>query len=269
MKSTKFLNFIFALLAVTVFFSGCKREDNDEDTSSAVDNSLAENSFNDVGSIALQSFDGALGTFKSSDALSGPCATITHDSLAHIITINFGTTNCLCNDGRNRRGSIIVNYTGAYRDPGSSHTITFDNYYVNDNQIAGTKTVMNTGRNQAGNLVFTIVENGSIVKVTGETFTRVSNRVREWIAGELTQTWNDDIYLISGTATGTNATGGTFSSSITTALRKEMGCRNFVSGVVEMIPNGRLTRTIDFGNGTCDNTATVTINGRSRTITLP
>ena len=158
---------------------------------------------------------------------------------------------------------------GAYRDSGSTHTITFSNYFVNDNQVQGTKTVSNTGRNTGGNLVFSIVENGSVTQPGGGTITRSSNRFREWFAGESTPIWNDDIYLLTGNANGTNADGDAFTSSITTALRKEIGCRNVVSGVLEFTPASRPTRTIDFGNGTCDNTATVTVNGRSRTITLP
>ena len=35
-----------------------------------------------------------------------------------------------------------------------------------------------------------------------------------------------------------------------------------------MKPSGKLERKIDFGNGECDNLANVTVNGKSRQITL-
>jgi hypothetical protein len=48
------------------------------------------------------------------------------------------------------------------------------------------------------------------------------------------------------------------------------GCRrHFTQGTLEHTPGGKATRYIDFGNGTCDDQATVTINGTTYTITLP
>ena len=48
------------------------------------------------------------------------------------------------------------------------------------------------------------------------------------------------------------------------------GCRrHFTQGVLEHTPAGKATRYIDYGNGVCDNKATVTINGNTYAITLP
>ena len=44
---------------------------------------------------------------------------------------------------------------------------------------------------------------------------------------------------------------------------------NFTAGVLEHTPGGKATRYIDYGNGSCDDQATVTINGHVYTITLP
>ncbi|MBK9638931.1 MAG: hypothetical protein IPO63_14420 [Bacteroidetes bacterium] len=52
---------------------------------------------------------------------------------------------------------------GAYRDSASSHAISFDNYFVNYNQLLGTKTVTNNGRNADGKLSYSITVNGSII----------------------------------------------------------------------------------------------------------
>jgi hypothetical protein len=49
-----------------------------------------------------------------------------------------------------------------------------------------------------------------------------------------------------------------------------IGCRkHFTQGVLEHTPSGKAMRTIDYGNGACDDQATVTINGNTYTITLP
>ncbi len=49
----------------------------------------------------------------------------------------------------------------------------------------------------------------------------------------------------------------------------QMSCRNIVAGQLAITPDGKATRYINFGTGTCDNDATVTINGNVYNITLP
>jgi hypothetical protein len=194
-------------------------------------------------------------------------------SLPKSFTIDFGTTNCLCKDGNYRRGVIVVAFTGAYRDSGSSHSITFNNYFVNDNQIQGTKTVVNNGRNLAGNLSYSVTINGSIIWSTGYnggTSTYNSTRTREWTQGEGTLRWDDDVYLISGTANGTTRSGNTYSMATIAPLKKEIGFRHFTDGILQWTPQGKSTRQIDYGyiNGNRDNLARVTVDGNTFTVKL-
>lgn len=278
MKTKNTFKYLMVAATVGMLFTSCRKDkdEKDTDTSSASDNALAEGTYNDVNNIADEASTGTLSSFLTpmdpeNKSILSTCATITNDTSIspHILTINFGTTNCLCNDGRNRRGIINVSYVGQYRDSASTHTITFTNYYVNDNQILGTKTVTNNGHNAAGNLSYSVVVNGQIIKAGGGgTINWTSTRTREWIVGELTLPWNDDVYLITGSANGTNAAGNSFNMAITTALRREIGCRHFVSGSLTLTPSGKPTRYVDFGSGACDNQATVTINGNVYNITL-
>ena len=269
-----------AIIGVTV--TSCRKDKDDElldkDTSSAADNALAEVSFNDVNNIADEASKGNLISYLSTNnsnsnerGIMSSCATITHDTITipHKLTIDFGSTNCLCNDGRYRRGQVIVDYTGRYRDSASIHTFTFNNYFVNDNQLLGTKTVTNNGHNSAGHLTYSIAVNGQIIKANGGgTITWTSARTREWIAGENTLIWSDDVYLITGSASGTSAAGLSFTAVINSPLRKELACRYIVSGSIAITPQGKATRLVDFGGGSCDNQATVTINGQVHSITL-
>jgi len=262
---------IFATFAI--FLNGCRKENIDNNMNAAEDNALAEVTFSDVKSIADEAATGNMSSYKTdaSDGIMSNCATITHDTLSdpRVLTIDFGTSNCLCNDGRTRRGIIIVTYSGPYREPGHVHTITFDNYFVNDNQVLGTKTVTNNGYNNDGNLYYSIEIDGSIIRANGAgTLEFVSSRVREWIEGESTPQWNDDVYLVTGTASGTNSEGGSFTAEITSALRRTVACHQFVSGTAQITPANRPTRYIDFGDGACDNQATVTVNGNEHIIQL-
>ncbi len=283
MKNTGFLFGSLTILAVaSLTFTGCRRDEEDADTSAASDNALAEAIFSDVTNISDEAGrTGGLTNYRIGDPANGgvlsTCATVSVNAIntadQDTITVDFGSVNCTCNDGRNRRGQVIVYYTGNYIDSASTHTITFNNYYVNDHQVLGTKTVTNLGHNAAGNLVYDIDVNGTIhLASNAGTINWISDRQREWTAGENTPAmWSDDLYSITGTASGTSAAGENFTVTITSPLIRNMaiGCRrHFTQGTVEVTPGTRPVRSIDFGSGACDDVAIVTINNRTYTIHL-
>jgi hypothetical protein len=263
--------FAFAITGI-LLLTDCNRKNknNDNDTEIVADNALSESAYNDVLNIADDASDKNTGDNLGNYKTSSNCATVTHDTLStpKTITIDFGAANCLCNDGRYRRGKILVSYTGHYRDSGSVHTITFDAYAVNDRQIMGSKTVTNMGHNSFGHPYFSIIVNGLIIKPTGDSITWNSNRTRVWTQGDSTQTRLDDVYEITGSASGTKGSTN-YTMTIIQPLVRHMDCNWISSGKIELQPSGKPLRTIDYGAGTCDNTATVTINGTVYTITLP
>ena len=73
---------------------------------------------------------------------------------------------------------------------------------------------------------------------------------------------------MEGSAQGTNFEGENFSMTITTPLIKSAGCFFITQGVQEISPAGKSTRVIDYGDGTCDDIATVTVDGESKEITI-
>ncbi len=281
---TKQLTFGLALVALvsSSFFTSCRKqennEENDKDTAAASDQSLASSTVNDMTSISDEAGKTySVSSFKTteSNAILSSCATITFDTLAaaKTITVNFGATNCQGNDGRNRRGALVISFTGKYRDSLTVITVTPQNYFVDDNQVMGSKTITNKGHNAAHHLVYEINANIQIIKAAAAgSISWQCTRQREWVTGESTYAWSDDIYSITGSASGTTANGNTFASNITSPLIRNMaiGCRrHFTQGVLEHTPGGKATRYIDYGNGSCDNQATVTINGNVYPITLP
>jgi hypothetical protein len=189
-------------LAGIVFFTNCKRNNQtkDNDTTVANDNALGEFVYNDVLNIADEASTLSSGDNLTNYKTTSNCATVTHDTTTNpkTITVDFGSVNCLCNDGRNRRGQILISYTGHYKDSGSVHTITFNNYFVNDNQVLGTKSVQNMGTNTLGQSYFNVNVTGKIILAsTGDSIIWNSTRVRTWTQGESTQTRLDDVYEIT------------------------------------------------------------------------
>lgn len=269
-----FKNMMVALGALAFLFTACKRNritDDESDNTFAKDNASSEFFYNDALNIADQAAITLSGNNLDNYKTTSNCATVTHDTISvpHTITIDFGSVNCLCNDGRYRRGQVLVSYMGAYKDSGSVHTITFNNYYVNDNHVMGSKQVTNMGHNSSGHLYFNIMVNGQVIKaITQDTILWNQNRVRTYLQGDSTQTKLDDIYSITGSGSGQKANGTTYTMTITSPLIKDMSCDWIKQGSVEIQPNGGALRLLDFGNGTCDDQATITVNGVSHPITL-
>ena len=276
MKKINFLIGLFLVVSLAFVFTSCKKDQNNvNETSSSSDDALAERIYDNVSNIADEAYSEKSGTLKSTDVrrlFLGDCVEISLDtvSVPHALIIDFGTENCLCNDGRYRRGKIIVSFTGRYRHPGTVITHGFDGYYVDDNKVEGTKVVTNMGFNEANHMYYQIEVVGVIFLANGGgTVSWNSSLIREWVEGLFTFTLWDDVYLISGTSSGIRANGETWQRTTITPLRKELGCRHFVSGILEITPGERPVRVLDYGDGECDNIATVTINGQVFTIYLP
>ncbi len=271
-------------LGLSLIVSSCRKKEKEEDsdTQSATESSLANSIDNDMNNIADEAGrTKSISSFRTSEenAVLSSCAILHFDTLVNTnpdsITVNYGNSNCICNDGRARRGSLLIVYTGKYKDSLNTITITPLNYYVNDNKVNGSKVIKNLGHNAQGHLVYNINANISIVKADNSgTIQWSSTRQREWLVGENTLVWSDDKYSITGNANGSTANGRSFTAVITNGkpLIRDMSlaCRkHFISGELELTPQGKPTRYIDYGNGTCDDKATVTINSKTYTITLP
>jgi hypothetical protein len=263
-------------LSLLIVFSACKKDGNntdetEEETGYAEEHARLEQTFDDAESLSDEAFTNGGSQLKGGQYLLSSCATVTKDTVSnpHTLTIDFGTTNCLCNDGRYRRGQIIVTYTGKYRDSGYTHTISFNNYYVNDNKVTGTRTVTNKGLNSNGKPYFEIAINGAIILDSNKgTISKVCNRTRTWVAGSNTLVRLDDVYEITGSGTLTRANNTTVAVNITSPLVAAASCNWIKQGTVQLTPQNKPLRTLDYGNGNCDNKATLTVGTKTKTITL-
>jgi hypothetical protein len=274
-----FLTFATALFIV-VFASCNKNEEKPVTTQAEVEAEMkhelfAETLFDevfDIGNEGRRLMAGGMKDGQNLRRLIGDCATVTIDTtvMPRVLTIDFGAENCLCPDGKYRRGKIIITFNGRFYQPGTLITTTFDGFHVNDNHIQGVKTRENLGLNSDGFPHFSSSVDGSVTLASdGTVITRQAQHLRTWIEGFGTPQWFDDVFLIEGNASTTVSTGQASSRTIINPLRKELSCHHFVSGTVEIERTGRPQAILDFGDGECDNIATVTIDGQTFTIRLP
>jgi len=283
MKTRRIIYILSLVLAASFFFVACQKDDvktgiTDEDVAKAEDDALTEAVFDDI----MNSVDNAVnivdnwiwgGGLKSA-TVSDTCPSVTVDHpdstwWPKVITIDYGDTECEGFYGQTRKGKIIITIDKRYRTPGSVKTVVLENYYINGIHVEGTKTVTNNGLNNNGNLTFTIeLVNGRITTPDTIVITREFTRTREWVTGD--DTWNrwDDVYFITGSASGTNFKGESYTRTILTALEWATSCRFIKSGSIEIQVGEKSPIVIDYGDGVCDNKATVTKDGETREILL-
>ena len=300
--------FILSLLNLALLL-GCKKPDptpsTDSDTSSASDDAVAETVISDIESVGAEAAEnqGSLTNFKtvSSSALSlANCATVTISN--KIITVDFGTSPCLCNDGRSRSGKLIYDLSASnpstairYRNPGFNMKVSSQNYTVDGYSVTITsKEVKNTspltlpsGINPGTNLTWSINSNISVIKpgTNAGTITRITSYTKELLntndsscyrGQSKSIVWSLAKVKFNGNSNGVNAKGENYTNQAID-LEKDMNCspfankpsrHPFIKGKLNHTPGTKATRYIDYGNGTCDVNATVTINGVVYSITL-
>lgn len=206
---------------------------------------------------------------QTNNTLSCASVTISGNFPTKNILIDFGA-GCTSQNGVFRKGKINIVLTDSVRKTGSTATLTFDNYYVNTYKKEGTIVwTNNTVQGATTRSWNRKVTNGKITAINGNYWLHTSDINITQTAGVNTVlNLLDDIYTITGTRTVTNSNGVTRTSTTQTPLQKKTICTNIDSGILKVQGTNHYA-IIDYGNGTCDNTATVSIDGRpSITVTL-
>lgn len=263
----KFHKLALASLAIGLTFTACEKSEavssiSEQDTVSSKNNEVADNLFSDIDNVVNMEVPPLDENETKSMALkSNACATITFElssdsSYVQTATIDFGT-GCTF-QGRERTGKIIVTKTGKMRNVGSQTTITTEDYTVDGYAVEGSKTNTTSAIDiQAGTVTYnTTVRNGKITAPDGSSFTWEADRVTTIgiLSGEIS---------ITGSASGVNQLGISFSVDISSPIILQGGCTYITSGTIDVTPQGLRTRTVDYGDGTCDNIATVTVGNDS------
>jgi hypothetical protein len=279
-RSANIIRMFFIYISMIVLLSACEEEQRtNPDQQIAEDNALATVLFDDIFSEvedAMEFMENNLKASKRKSTSAITCKTIIiekEDDPEHWprkVIIDYGE-GCKGPDDRLRSGRIIIEVYGEYSDEDYYRRVSFENYFINDYQIDGFKEINNEGRNQEGNLYFSVILREGLIRTPeGHEITREYSRIREWVSGEQTVTnrWDDE-YLITGTATGINRKEILYTHSITSPLHVSRRCKWIMSGIVEVEVDGRPLITIDYGEpGLCDRFARVEKGDETRMITL-
>ena len=264
---------ILMLASVAMLFASCQKDDETTDpmVTTIQEDDLATNYYDDVDNEADE-----ITIDQPARAMASSAMDITTDVGRTVVTvvnadnsitktITFTNwTNPKGNPNIVKNGKIIIKVVGHPTGDIFVRTITFENFTINGNLIEGTKVLTKTAQYQ-----FTAVcENGKVTFTDGKTYTRNFSRTRTWVAGFDTPyyVW-DDVFEVTGNSYGINRNGNAYTHTIMNPLRIERACRFIVSGTTEVLVNDK-TITFDYGDGTCDNLATITYNGKTKEVKL-
>jgi hypothetical protein len=289
-------NFLFKSLFLSAFFvflimAGCKKDNNLNGTTNypaskstvASESGEAEAMSDDILNIADQVLNG-INVSTSKSTKDGKkhwyCAEVsviplTNDNgVYNKIIIDFGTDSVACYNGKYRSGQIIITFQGHYFWPNFTDTITFNNFKYGRRQIDGTHIVTNI-LSSANDVKWNVDANIIISRPDGKTHEWQAHRVRELTTDTINNgtKWDTFIYKIYDQAgkitTGKTFRDTTYTITITNPIIKHLSCYYIEAGRMDIKVGSKPDLFFDWGtDGTCDNLATVTINGKTYKVVL-
>lgn len=261
------------LLLLAVFsFASCSKEDTDSGVtaSDASNNAKMDDIANDITLIAEDQFaEQSSAKMASAASILPSCASVTTvtTSTTWTRTIDFGDTGCVFNYGNGAilKGKIIMSGSTNFSQSPYVWTYSFENFKYNDILVEGTKTFSRTVEATAelatAHPVVVINIDLQLTFPNGNSYDRTGTRTRELIEGfDTPLVFADNVYVIKG-SWNTNGANGSYNSTITTPLRIEIACLyKLVSGSIKITRNSH-NAVFDYGDGLCDNNATIAIDG--------
>ena len=234
--------------------------------------------------------DGVTSSGFSTNGMGGDstCRQVTYipakNIFPHQTIIDFGN-GCLGQDGITRKGKKIIT---VYVNPltasvGTELSLTtFSNFYEDSTGVQGEIKIYKATPSSDGFLVFNHTENITLTGSNGSVKSSYGTTVWKEIAGDSTAANKDNVFSITGSTSGTEtldgATALTFKTSIDEfhPIIKPVSCYFRTQGGVNININlitggpANFTEYLDYGNGECDDIATLSLNGGTpQQITLP
>ena len=204
----------------------------------------------------------------------GRCATVTHDEENNVKTIYFDN-DCFGWRGQSRKGTIVITYSEEQDILGSFRQTSFDDFYHNGIKIEGVRRTEITAIDANGNITrLSTLSDGKMIYEDGTFSTKQKSFTSYTVYDEDDERKSTTLI---GSASGVSSMGEDYSLTIDVPVKFLYNCFSTVRfhkrgkipvEGVKTIVSGSETKTIDYGDGTCDSTAVVTSNGVSETVDL-
>lgn len=282
---TKQLVFLLSILSIGLLPS-CGKDNNEPNTDPEVETTfklsenqaVSESIADDANTVFFEAAasEGLAGfrttqVVESTNTLSCGTVTVTPAvGFPKTIVINFGTGGCTSQDGVTRKGKITIVLSDTVRHPGTTAVMTFDGYYVQGFKVEGTITWTNTSTPN-GLSWSREISDGKITIPSGNYYWLHDGTTNVHQTGGAGTPLNllDDVFSITGNHTVTNPSNVSRTATVTEALEKKTTCIHVSKGKIKVEGPNHFA-IIDYGDGTCDRVATISIDGNTpRTFLLP
>jgi len=270
-----YLSYFLTIIALLFVFS-CQKEqravtDNTPFNANSVEKNaiVATATFDELNDFAQSGFDATI--LKGGILTYGTCPAVSVNFLTapFSISLDWGT-GCLYSDGITRSGTIVITLSGLMSEKNSVATMKIENYIADGKKISGTTKITYLGPNAGNNWPrYSIVSEGKIEFPDKGVVTFKSESVRLQAEGTKTTSITDDVWRTEiQSASGINKDGTSWTGKTTKVMIKKGDCKWYNSGTFVITPSSGDVKTIDFGDGTCDNKATLKISDTITDITL-
>ncbi len=183
---------------------------------------------------------------SSTGKIASECYEVVNTDKGFTATFN----NCVLNTTDNVNGTLNVVYeTGSQQ---AVFTATFSDFYIGDIKVNGSRTYSIGAGAAQSSVEFTVVSDIELVLADESVIEEVGTKTLAFTFGETLET---STLAITGNWT-IEMDGNTYVLEVDEDLVGTFGCDNLVSGLLYVGKNG-LGVTVDFGDGSCDNLATI------------
>jgi hypothetical protein len=265
---------VILIASPLITLNSCKKKTEvDNETQSVVDNAICEQQFMAIQPVVnekgiqekgIKRTNGTGGVWNILGAISGTnTPNVATDTIVDAngfyqngpvtFEIDYGTTGTPFMDGTTKFGKIHITSLKRWSYL-SGNQVTVDLVGFKSNNITYSGQIKIT-RPDTNSLTVEVV-NGHCTDGSWN-IDYAATKTMSRIAG------TTDDYSITGNSSGKNRDGRNFTTTITSPIIKKASCKWITSGTLDLTPDGFKTRTVDFGNGTCDDDATYTVNGQT------
>jgi hypothetical protein len=264
-KSIVLLAALF-FLSFSIFISSCNHEEEpvqeQNDTTTANEKSVedvtyATEYYNDVISDVLIKTDENDGS-KSKAYLDCPTVTL-EPTIGYPKTLTIDYGDGCSNYGATKKGKITAEISDRLRQEGTTVSITFTNFYIDTIQLSGTVSITIDSVDLINQIIYfsTNFNNCSLTMPSGS-ISLSGNLSFVWNINTITDYTDDTFEIASGSLSGTNRDGKSFTATIQESLLFTAECMTITKGIIKVeTSDTSYPATIDFGDGTCDHIATV------------
>lgn len=243
------------LLLPILWLSSCKTESNEIDYNpnvlSAKDYIRAEDA---ILEIVNSFFKGVNDTLVNNNGYGYiDACDVTYHPNVNLMIFAYGNVNRMCQDNKFRRGLFNANFSGQVFQEGVTATLVTDSLFVDDYPVETTIEIKYLGLNGDNFPEYVLKVNTSLImlpdttKINGVSLT--TDFLMVWSQGSQTPPIHeDDLYLISGTASGISADGYLFTATVLDSLYDYLDCFWISQGINQItVPSAEFpTGEIDY-----------------------